>query len=387
MIFLKRTFHPVGQGAFLTEQFFDNNQDMLLYNVVYDCGSKSKDISTQMERDIRNCFHDRKKIDVLFLSHFDDDHVKYVGHLKKEGYLQGTRIFIPMVLDEIRLGIEPYSTNYQFVLSLNEQGENGTKVVLVNFDESDAEGAAPINADEPQTIEDIKGGRIKSGTTLRPKDYRIGEIWRYTLVNVQFKELIAEFKQKLDESDPKLDYDQLNDVDYVERNIVPLRKVYQKLGKKPKDGTAINLNSLLVMSYPVKTENCRPFGYRRMSNWYYNWLFGVNIGYVGSCLYTGDTSANEAFVWDRIKQMIEQCLGQGQKLTMMQVPHHGSRHSYDDKLVNSDSWVNGFTNYDPYYRQHIFDENLPMKFAAVDKPLFLVTRGYASQYEEYFKLV
>ena len=54
MIFLKRTFHPVGQGAFFTEQFFDNNKDMLLYNVVYDCGSKSKDISTQMERDIRN---------------------------------------------------------------------------------------------------------------------------------------------------------------------------------------------------------------------------------------------------------------------------------------------------------------------------------------------
>ena len=387
MIFLKRTFHPVGQGAFFTEQFFDNNQDMLLYNVVYDCGSKSKDISTQMQRDIRNCFHDRKKIDVLFLSHFDDDHVKYVGHLKKEGYLQGTRIFIPMVLDEIRLGIEPYSTNYQFVLSLNEQGENGTKVVLVNFDESDAEGAAPINADEPQTIEDIKGGRIKSGTTLRPKDYRIGEIWRYTLVNVQFKELIAEFKQKLDESDSKLDYDQLNDVDYVERNIVPLRKVYQKLGKKPKDGTAINLNSLLVMSYPLKPENCEPFGCRRMSNWYYNWLFGVNNGYVGSCLYTGDTSANEAFVWDRIIKMIEQCLGQGQKLTMMQVPHHGSRHSYDDKLVNSDSWVNGFTNYDPYYSQHIFDDNLPMRFAIKNKMLVLVTREYGSQYEEYWMVV
>ena len=35
MIF-KRTFHPVGQGAFFTEQFYDDNQDTLLYNVVYD---------------------------------------------------------------------------------------------------------------------------------------------------------------------------------------------------------------------------------------------------------------------------------------------------------------------------------------------------------------
>lgn len=388
MIFLKRTFHPIGQGAFFTEQFYDNNHDTLLYNVVYDCGSKSKDISTQMERDIRNCFHDRKRIDVLFLSHFDDDHVNYVGHLKKKGYLQGTRIFIPMVLDEIRLGIEPYSTNYQFVLSLNEQGENGTKVILVDFDEGNADNMAPMNTSEPRVIEELVGVEvIKSGTTLKPKNNLIGELWRYTLVNVQFKELIAEFKQKLDESDQKLDYDQLNDVDYVERNIVPLRKVYQKLGKKPKDGTAINLNSLLVMSYPVVAEKCEPFGYRRMSNWFYNWLFGVNIGYAGSCLYTGDTSANEAFVWDRIKQMIEQCLGQGQKLTMMQVPHHGSKHSYDQKLVHTKLFYNGFVNYDPYYRQHIFDENLPMKFAAVDKPLFLVTREYASLYEEYFKLV
>ena len=33
MIF-KRAFHPVGQGAFFTEQFFDDNQDTLLYDVV-----------------------------------------------------------------------------------------------------------------------------------------------------------------------------------------------------------------------------------------------------------------------------------------------------------------------------------------------------------------
>ena len=43
MIF-KRVFLPVGQGAFFTEQFYDNNQDTLLYNVVYDCESKSSGI-------------------------------------------------------------------------------------------------------------------------------------------------------------------------------------------------------------------------------------------------------------------------------------------------------------------------------------------------------
>ena len=40
-LYVKRTFHPVGQGAFFTEQFYSDDATTLLYNVVYDCGSKS----------------------------------------------------------------------------------------------------------------------------------------------------------------------------------------------------------------------------------------------------------------------------------------------------------------------------------------------------------
>ncbi len=36
-IFFKRILHPVGQGAFFTEQFLDENGTSVL-NVVYDCG-------------------------------------------------------------------------------------------------------------------------------------------------------------------------------------------------------------------------------------------------------------------------------------------------------------------------------------------------------------
>ena len=85
--------------------------------------------------------------------------------------------------------------------------------------------------------------------------------------------------------------------------------------------------------------------------------------------------------------MIKECLGSESELTMLQIPHHGSKYSYDGKLVNSDRYLNGFTNYDPYYSQHIFDENLPMKFASKFRMLVLVTREYGSQYEEYWKLV
>ena len=386
VVYLKRTFHPVGQGAFFTEQFYDADMKPI-YNVVYDCGSKSTDIDQQMEYDIRNCFHERKKIDVLFLSHFDDDHVNKVGYLKKKGHLQGTRIFIPMVLDEKRLGIDPYSNNYDFILSLKEDGEDGIKVIQVRFDDEDAAANRVGREDVTvRTIESFAGGDvISSGTNVTPGVAGLKDIWRYALVNVRFKELIEEFKRRLKELDPPLDYDQLNEGNYVEENMDSLKKVYRKLGNKPKGGTAINLNSLLVMSYPRDPKSCSLVSNRNLRIRYTYFRYRARFGYAGSCLYTGDTSANETSVWDRIEQMIAQCLA-AEMLILMQVPHHGSKYSYDDKLVNSYKFLNGFVNYDPYYGQHIFDDDLPMKLAIRKKSLIQVTWEYASQFEECWRV-
>lgn len=375
MIYLKRTFHPVGQGAFFTEQFYDDAMEHVLYNVVYDCGSLSQGIRTQIERDIRNCFSDRKKIDVLFLSHFDDDHVNYVKYLKNYGCLKGTRIFIPMMEAEEWLGIRPYYTNFRYILSLNEPNGGGTKVIKVAFQNEEDQMS--------EIIEEIKEDIIPYGITL--KHSFDGIIWCYVPFNVRFKTLIALFKNLLTRN--QLDYYKLRDADYVTKHIRDLRKIYRSLGKKPERGTAINMNSLLVMSYPEKKDAWECFGYRRMFRCYYDCLVrSWRDGYMGSCLYTGDTSANDSDVWQTIEQMITRCFKNDEKLVMLQVPHHGSKYSYDQKLVDSDKFLHGFTNYDPYYRQHVFDDNLPMKFAARGKQLVLVTREYASQFEAYYVL-
>jgi len=391
MVF-KRILHPVGQGAFFTEQFLDDNQDTLLYNVVYDCGSKSSGIRKQMERNIRNILHDKKKIDVLFLSHFDDDHVNYVMYLKLNGHLDGTRLFIPMLEAEEWLEIEPYYNNYHLILSLNEQRLGGTKVIKVKFEDGERRAS-----EEPEevTIEEISRDSISSGTILKPIIPTVGPIWRYTPFNVRFNSLINEFKAQLSQNG--LDYGQLSTRDYVLQHMSELKKIYQGLGKKPTGGTAINLNSLLVMSYPVDPGQCKVYGNRTTcSMYFYEWFrwneritkyfLTMNNLYAGSCLYTGDTSANDPVVWSKIEDMISQCLKQNRRLTLMQVPHHGSKHSYDVKLIDSDKYYAGFTNYDPYYRQRIFDDNLPMKFAMKKKPLILVTRDYGSKFEEYWKL-
>lgn len=389
---LKRTFHPVGQGAFFTEQFYDDNQDTLLYNVVYDCGSKSSGIRKQMERSIRNILHDKKQIDVLFLSHFDDDHVNYVMYLKLNGHLDGARIFIPMLEAEEWLEIEPYYSNYHLILSLNEQRFGGTKVIKVELEGDERRASEPPNE---ATIEEIEDS-IPSGTILKPNIPTVGPIWIYTPFNVRFNSLIAAFKAQLGQNG--LNYDQMKNKDYVLQHMGELKKIYQGLGKKPTGGTAINLNSLLVMSYPTNPDQCKEYGNSTTcSIYFYEWFrwnkrytkywLTINKLYAGSCLYTGDTSANDSTVWNKIGDMISRCLNQDNRLTLMQVPHHGSKHSYDANLIDSDRYYAGFTNYAPFYRQRIFDDNLPMKFAMKKKPLILVTRDYGSKFEEYWRLV
>ena len=384
MVYVKRSFHPVGQGAFFTEQFYGQDAETLLYNVVYDFGSKSSGIKTQMERSIRNVLHDKKEIDVLFLSHFDDDHVNYVKYLKGKGHLVGTRIFIPMLAAEEWLGIEPFTSNYNFILSLNDRAIGGTRVIRVNFD--DDAGERPLeNGNDPVVIENIEDDTIPSGSVLRPALPVPDVIWCYTPFNVQFKALITEFQNKL--LAEGLEYGRLRDRDYVlnPSNRRKLKKIYQGLGKNPSGGTAINLNSLLVMSYPKEANKCHELGSRRMAGCRHDlWRYRFVDCYPGSCLYTGDTSANEDWVWNRIEQMIDQCLRNGARLGMLQIPHHGSKRSYDRKLLTSTRFFAGFTNYDPYYRQHIFDDNLVMKFALNHQPLVLVTRDYSSKYEEYW---
>lgn len=379
--YVKRTFHPVGQGAFFTEQFYNDDATTLLYNVVYDCGSRSKGIKTQMERSIRNVFHDKKEIDVLFLSHFDDDHINFVKTLNDKGYLSGTKIFIPMLAAEEWLGIEPYVSNYHYILSLNDSTQGRTRVIKVRFfDEEVGEWRRPI------VIDDIEGDTISSGSLLQLNLPVQDVVWYYAPFNVQFNELIAEFREKL--KNEGLDYRSLTDKDYLPGRIRKLKKIYRSLGKRPSGGTAINLNSLLVMSYPKDAEKCCFVDSIRMSSYYCKyWMCHHNWIYPGSCLYTGDTSANEGFVWNLIEQMIDKYLGRDYTLGLLQIPHHGSKNSYDDKLLTSPRFFAGFTNYDPYYHQHIFDDNLAMKLSLNNHPLIQVTKDHCSKYEEYWGIL
>lgn len=70
-----RTFHPIGQGAFYSERI-DN------FNMVYDCGSVSESEKKQ-KKVISQSFSKNDDINVLVISHFDEDHINLIPILKE----------------------------------------------------------------------------------------------------------------------------------------------------------------------------------------------------------------------------------------------------------------------------------------------------------------
>ncbi|MGN0033231.1 MAG: MBL fold metallo-hydrolase [Candidatus Limimorpha sp.] len=72
---LVRIIHPVGQGGFYTESLKIDNKE---YLYVYDCGSVT---AGEPEKTIQSAIPDGQDIEILFISHFDEDHVNGIKEL------------------------------------------------------------------------------------------------------------------------------------------------------------------------------------------------------------------------------------------------------------------------------------------------------------------
>ena len=69
---MNRRVLPIGQGNFAIEKFSD-------FTAVFDCGSKT-DITLVHDEIDRN-FYDGERIDAVFVSHLDYDHINGIDYL------------------------------------------------------------------------------------------------------------------------------------------------------------------------------------------------------------------------------------------------------------------------------------------------------------------
>ena len=131
-----RTIHPVGQGAFYTEQIDD-------YNIVYDCGTlgpkgakkQTEEIIKHEYSYIKNGTLLKKTILAVFISHFHDDHMNCLTKLLKTADVK--YIFFPYVNEinkKILLISDISKATQEFILDPKRavhKISKKTKVILV----------------------------------------------------------------------------------------------------------------------------------------------------------------------------------------------------------------------------------------------------------------
>ena len=362
MIF-KRILHPVGQGAFFTEHFQNEGDEKAFLNVVYDCGSFTS-VPNLMDYEIRNTFEKKDHINTLFLSHFDEDHVNELMTLLNRATIdKDTKVIIPfkypyllMVMDE----------DYPLLASFVMQMFNlGSQVIGVDDDN-----------DENRPGDSVDVDRLNANMTLGGKQVvRISRnqkpIWYYypfmlsDSTSLQ-KTFAAKVKDVVNLTDP---------CEIIEKR-KELRDKYKTIGKTKGGVTRINVNTLLMLSFPAE----KVVG--DLSVWHFDNIYcWINA----ACCYTGDSNL-KGKGYGTVKKLVMEIFDQyskGTTLGMMQVPHHGSIKCFPAQMADRhDQFFDlAFVNCNPYHRQKVLDSSIIGDFIRSCKVLWLITEAYHSRVE------
>ena len=281
---LKRTFHAVGQGAFYTERFYDDNGNNP-FNVVYDCGTSNS--QQKLVSEIQTEFAQGMKIDYLFISHFHYDHFSGIKVLRS--YCHIANFVIPTISPQMLAE----ATIYNYLL-LTGRGYSDS---IARFDEFidlmrmfvEEIEAMRINEHRviPTSIVSSQGGDwvyIPYNPNHNPIDIIITKLKDHHLVN------LAEAYEKMD-------------FDRIKHEI-----------------NNANLNDLKQAYWNAYGKN------------HHHYVMPVYSGYENPvlktdervCLYTGDYDAGDPVKVDELSRPI---LRRWDAIGTIQVPHHGSRYN------------------------------------------------------------
>lgn len=321
-----RTFHPIGQGAFYSESFYNRGSNQ--YNVVYDCGVQHVDNSRKNV--VKQAFTKEDTIDYLFISHFDEDHISLITTL-----IESVRNVHNVVLPYI--GLKDVKTHLALssAFGLKEVSAFWTMVSAAIEGNLDRETRFRFVVPYENEDREQQYGRlnIRSGEVLDLFDN-----WIYIPFN-KHVERKQELEEKLEDLVKDEDFEKeiklkgltmesveglkslmthktIADLLSSDKIKKSLQKVYKEIS-----GT-INQNSLLVYSGPPDTDTpyrMRDCCYGALSSkWCGPWIRTNRV----ACLYTGDSDLDMSGYHHDIRSLWD-------NVGTIQLPHHGSYGSFN----------------------------------------------------------
>jgi beta-lactamase superfamily II metal-dependent hydrolase len=292
---LIRTFHPVGQGAFYTERFYDKCGKNV-FNMVYDCGSSTK--GQYLQNEIDKAFKDdagKADIDLLFVSHFHHDHVNGIEELAKQYRIKQLAIPAPKLLNRdiilidylhnlcATLDLDNFANKFlEFCFAEDKYLENFTKSQIV-----------PVDGKEKRLFEVSWEYLPFCDIQLSAQDFIETFIKEFLC-----KSLYGEFNGQ--------NFMILYDYFKKNKNIHDLKDFYHDYFKKHYRND--NYYSMTILSKPIIEE------------------LNDTI-----CLYTGDYPAREESCLTNLKHHYN---AYWDKIDTLQAPHHGSGYDNPDSLYD-----------------------------------------------------
>ena len=290
-----RTFNAVGQGAFYCESFEVSGNRM---NIVYDCGTNSK--KKYLEREIKSRFKKGEIIDALFISHLHDDHVNGIPILLN--YCQVKKIIFPIISNESYKVMLKIKANQEdetkFTIKLIENTINAISELVDYSNEIKYIGVNAIGAENQPRENNNQIEIVSSGTELDSN----GWTNQSDILKKAYKAIPGNFNahSMVLYSGEKEMY----------RSIHRMPRKYRAHRIYRMDGGIILYKDIVFY------------------NEYFDEYFDdtIDIG----CLYTGDYNASNPDAFEDLKTRYEEYWPY---IGCVQVPHHGSKDSYNPMLV------------------------------------------------------
>lgn len=341
---MTRTFHPIGQGAFYTEKFDDG------FTVVYDCGGSNKAI---IKNEINNTFKKGEKIDMVFISHFHNDHINGLEFLIE--YCDIKKLVLPLLSNDIKfqLTIERYARHqnskfYDAIINNPSEVFDEERLVFVDFDDN------PNN--NILDVENLKG-QIQSGVKIQYSKYN----WIYVPYNLNYNKYAKQIQAELKTKNITTSSELLGSLAKDKQEIID---IYKRVLGGAKN---FNINSLVV--YSGSSEQTDKIGLVVQS---FNIIMLKKLG----VLYMGDFNAKEDFNMKKIKDKFSLYWDD---IGIVQIPHHGSKHNYHIEL----SWKSSASLISSGFKYSHPSQEVLNNIESIDSNILLVSSIKESEAKQY----